>query len=112
VAAALARAPVLRDVSTVDTSVRLPGVPETVAATPVEVAPTGFLGLAHPEGQVATAQGAARAGARMVLSTRSSMRIEQVAEAVASEGGAWWLQVYVMRDRALTARLVERAITA
>jgi 4-hydroxymandelate oxidase len=35
---------VLRDVSMVDTSVRLPGVPETVAATPVAVAPTGFQG--------------------------------------------------------------------
>jgi 4-hydroxymandelate oxidase len=103
---------VLRDVSMVDTSVRLPGSPETVAATPVAVAPTGFQGLAHPEGEVATARGAARAGALMVLSTRSSMGIEKVAEAVASEGGAWWFQVYVMRDRALTAGLVERAIAA
>ena len=32
---------VLRDVSTVDTSVRLPGLPETTAATPIAVAPTG-----------------------------------------------------------------------
>ena len=103
---------VLRDVSAVDTSLRLPGVPETVAATPVAVAPTGFQGLAHPEGEVATARGAAQAGALMVLSTRSSMRIEEVAEAVAGEGGAWWFQVYVMRDRTLTARLVERAIAA
>jgi 4-hydroxymandelate oxidase len=103
---------VLRDVSTVDTSVRLPGLPETAAATPLAVAPTGFQGLAHPEGEVATARGAARAGALMVLSTRSSMKIEEVAEAVASEGGAWWFQVYVMKDRTLTARLVERAVAA
>ena len=103
---------VLRDVSTVDTSVRLPGLPETAAATPIAVAPTGFQGLAHPEGEVATARGAARAGALMVLSTRSSMKIEEVAEAVASEGGAWWFQVYVMKDRTLTARLVERAVAA
>jgi 4-hydroxymandelate oxidase len=81
---------VLRDVSRVDTSVRLPGSQETVAATPVAVAPTGFRGLAHPQGEVATARGAAQAGALMVLSTRSSMRIEQVADAVASEGGAWY----------------------
>src|SRR5262245_6521347 len=74
--------------------------------------PTGFQGLAHPEGEVATARGAARAGALMVLSTRSSMRIEKVAEAVASEGGTWWFQVYVMRDRALTAGLAERAVAA
>ena len=103
---------VLRDVSTVDTSVRLPGLPETAAATPIAVAPTGFQGLAHSEGEVATARGAARADALMVLSTRSSVKIEDVAEAVASEGGAWWFQVYVMRDRTLTARLVERAVAA
>ncbi len=103
---------VLRDVSAVDTTARLPGLPETVARTPIAVAPTGFQGLAAAEGEVATARGAARAGALMVLSTRSSMRIEEVAQAVASEGGAWWFQVYVMRDRTLTARLVERAVAA
>jgi len=37
---------VLRDVSAVDTSVRLPGLPETVARTPIAVAPTGFQSLA------------------------------------------------------------------
>jgi 4-hydroxymandelate oxidase len=103
---------VLRDVSTVDTSARLPGLPETVARTPIAVAPTGFQGLAHAEGEGATARGAARAGALMVLSTRSTVKIEEVAETVASEGGAWWFQVYVMRDRTLTARLVERAVAA
>ena len=103
---------VLRDVSTIDTSVCLPGLPETAPATPIAVAPTGFQGLAHSEGEVATARGAARAGALMVLSTRSSSKIEDVAEAVAGDGGAWWFQVYVMRDRTLTARLVERAVAA
>src|SRR5690348_9909144 len=103
---------VLRDVSTIDTSVRLPGLPETGAATPIAVAPTGFQGLAHSEGELATARGAARAGALMVLSTRSSVKIEEVAEAVASEGGAWWFQVYLMQDRGLTERLVERALAA
>ena len=35
---------VLRDVSAVDTSVRLPGMPGVTAATPVAIAPTGFQG--------------------------------------------------------------------
>jgi 4-hydroxymandelate oxidase len=103
---------VLRDVSAVDTGVRLPVGPRPVLRTPVAVAPTGFQGLAHPEGEVATASGAAQAGALMVLSTRSSRKIEEVAAAVAAEGGTWWFQVYVMRDRTLTARLVERAVAA
>jgi 4-hydroxymandelate oxidase len=46
------------------------------------------------------------------VSIRCSRKIEEVAGAVASAGGAWWFQVYVMRDRDLTARLVERAIAA
>ena len=50
---------VLRDVSAVDTGAQLLG---TEFATPVGVAPTGFHGLAHPDGEVATAAGAARAG--------------------------------------------------
>ena len=103
---------VLRDVSAVDTSVRLPGHPQTLVATPVAVAPAGFQSLAHPDGELATARGAAEAGALMVLSTRTTRRIEEVAEAVAGAGGAWWFQVYLMRDRDLTARLVDRAVAA
>jgi len=103
---------VLRDVSSVDTSVRLPGQPPARLRTPVAVAPTGFQGLAHPDGEVATARGAAAAGALMVLSTRTTRPIEEVAAAVAGAGGAWWFQVYVMRDRDLTARLVDRAVAA
>jgi 4-hydroxymandelate oxidase len=102
---------VLRDVSQVDTSLSLPG-PGGVVRTPVAVAPTAFHGLVHPEGEVATAAGAARAGALFVLSTRCSRRIEDVAAAVAAAGGTWWFQVYVMRDPELTAALVRRAVTA
>jgi 4-hydroxymandelate oxidase len=100
---------VLREVSAVDTSTRLLG---TEFATPLCVAPTGYHGLAYPDGELATAAGAAKAGALFVLSTRSSRRIEDVAEVVAAAGGAWWFQVYLMRDRALTAGLVRRAAAA
>jgi len=103
---------VLRDVSAVDTSLRLPGVPETAAATPVAVAPTGFQGLASPEGELATIRGAAAAGALMVVSSRSSRRIEDIGRAAADAGGAWWFQVYILRDRDLTARLAGRAVAA
>ena len=100
---------VLRDVSSVDTSLSLWG---TALRTPVAVAPVAFQRLAHPEGEVATAAAAAQAGALFVLSTRSSCRIEDVGAAVAESGGTWWFQVYVMRDRELTAALVKRAVTA
>jgi 4-hydroxymandelate oxidase len=103
---------VLRDVSAVRTSVRL-GAPLNLGLrTPVAVAPTAFHRLAHPEGEAATAAGAARAGALFVLSTRSSRRIEDASAAVAGAGGQWWFQVYVMRERELTAGLVRRAAAA
>ena len=100
---------VLRDVSAVDTSVRVLG---SELATPVAVAPTAFQCLAHADGEVASGTGAARAGSLFVLSTRSTRRIEDVAAAVRGAGGAWWFQVYVMRDRSLTAGLVRRAAAA
>jgi 4-hydroxymandelate oxidase len=100
---------VLRDVSAVDTATRLLG---SDLATPLCAAPSGFHGLAHPDGELASAAGAARAGALFVLSTRSTRRIEDVAAAVAAEGGTWWFQVYLMRDRDLTAGLVRRAAAA
>ena len=100
---------VLRDVSGVDTATRLLGTP---VATPLCAAPVGYQGLAHPEGELAAAAGAARAGALYVLSTRSTRRIEDVGEVVGSGGGAWWFQVYVMRDRRLTEGLVRRAAAA
>jgi 4-hydroxymandelate oxidase len=95
---------VLRDVSRVDTSTTVMG---TRLAAPVLVAPTAFHRLAHPSGELATAEGTAAAGSLLVLSTRSSTRIESVAAA-----GPWWFQVYMLRDRELTQELVQRATAA
>ncbi len=100
---------VLRDVSAVDTGIELLGAR---LRTPVCVAPTGFHRLGHADGEVATAEGAARAGALFVLSMRSTRRIEDVAAAVAAHAGTWWFQVYVLDDRELTAALVSRAAAA
>ena len=100
---------ILRDVTAVDTTVTVPG---GTLPSPIGVAPTAYHGLAHPDGELATAAGAARAGALFVLSTRSTRRIEDVAEVVGGLGGTWWFQVYVMRDRELTAGLVRRAAAA
>ncbi len=103
---------VLRDVSAVDTSVQLGRPLSLRLRTPLAVAPTAFQQLAHPDGEVASAAGAARAGALFVLSTRCSCRIEDVGAAVGEAGGSWWFQVYLMRDRELTAGLVRRAAAA
>ena len=97
---------VLRDVASVDLATT---VLHDTFATPVAVAPAAFQRLAHPDGEVAVAHGARRAGALYVVSTRASCPLEDVA---AAAGGPWWFQVYVMRDRGLTAALAARAAAA
>ncbi len=96
---------VLRDVGEVDLTTTLLG---STLSHPIGVAPVGYLGLAHPDAEPAVAAAAREQGALYVASTRASTAIEDIA-AVA---GSWWFQVYVMRNRDLTARLVERAVAA
>lgn len=94
---------VLRDVARVDTSLELLGAR---LSTPVLTAPSALHALAHPAAEPATARGTADAGSLLVLSTRSSTRIEDV------PAGPWWFQAYALRDRGLTRALVERAAAA
>ena len=96
---------VLRDVTGVDTRVSVLG---RELPAPVCVAPVGYQTLAHPAGELAVARGARRAGALLTMSSRSSLRIEEVAAA----SGPWWFQAYVLRDRGLTRDLVRRAADA
>ena len=95
----------LRDVAAVDLGIELFGP----LHTPLVVAPMAFHRLAHPEAEVASARGAADAGALLTVSTRASTRFEDVA---ASTTAPWWFQVYVMNDRGVTERVVERATAA
>jgi 4-hydroxymandelate oxidase len=98
---------VLRDVAAVSTATSVLGAP---AATPVLVAPMAYHRMAHPDGEAASAAGAAAAGAGYVLSTQATMSVEEVA--AAAPDGLRWFQVYVVRDRGWTAELVARAAAA
>ena len=98
---------VLTDVSKVDLSTSILGRP---AAMPVGIAPAAMHGLAHPDGELATARAATAAGAIHVVSTVASHSIEAVAEA--APGGRRWFQLYVQRDRSVTRDLVQRAAAA
>jgi len=77
---------------------------------PIILAPTAYHQLAHPEGEVATAQGAAAAGAVMTVSTNATIPLEDVA--VAAQGAVLWFQLYAHRDRATTEGLLRRACAA
>jgi 4-hydroxymandelate oxidase len=88
----------------VETATTLLGL---AVASPVAIAPTAIQGLAHPEGEAATARGAAAAGALMILSSLATCPLEEVA--AAAPGAPRWMQVYILRERARTAELVARA---
>jgi 4-hydroxymandelate oxidase len=75
---------------------------------PVIVAPVAFQRLAHPDGEPAMARAARAAGTAMCLSTFATASVEEVSGAAAD--GALLYQIYVLRDRALTRELVERAL--
>ncbi len=80
----------------------------TRVSSPVAIAPTAIQGLAHPEGEAATARGAAEVGALMILSSLATCPLEEVA--AAAPGAPRWMQVYILRERARTAELVSRAV--
>jgi 4-hydroxymandelate oxidase len=96
---------VLRDVTTVDTSVEVLG---TRLRLPILGAPAAYQRMVHPEGEAEMARGVAGAGGLLVVSTRSTVRLEEVAATACP----WWFQVYVMRRRSLTEALVDRAVAA
>jgi len=98
---------VLVDVEGVDLRTTLLG---REVAMPVGVAPAALHGLAHADGESATARAAADAGVLQVVSTVASRSIEEVA--AAAPDGARWFQLYVQRERAVTRALVERAEAA
>jgi 4-hydroxymandelate oxidase len=97
---------VLRDVTRVDTRVRLLGAE---LPFPILLAPAAYHGLLHPEAERETARGAGRAGATLVVSTGTNTEIE----AIAAEAAApLWFQLYVQADRGFTGELVRRAEAA
>lgn len=75
-------------------------------AFPVLLAPVGYSRLMHPEGEVAAARCAGRAGTAYILSTISGHRLEDVK--AATEGPAFY-QLYLMGGRAAAEASMARA---
>ena len=98
---------VLVDTSVVDLSTTVLG---RRVAMPLGIAPAALHGLAHADGECATARAASAAGVLQVVSTVSSRSLEAVSEA--APDGLRWFQLYVQRDREATRSLVERAAAA
>lgn len=76
------------------------------AEIPVSLAPIGLAGVFYPRADIHAARAARAFGVPYCLSTLSSCSIEEVASAV---GAPFLFQLYVMKDRAINASLLQRA---
>jgi 4-hydroxymandelate oxidase len=94
------------DVSRIDVRVTLFGREHSA---PILLAPVGLHKIFHPEGELATAKGAAQANTTLVSATFSSYTIEEICAAAECPV---WFQIYVQNDRGFTRTLVERAVAA
>jgi 4-hydroxymandelate oxidase len=101
----LALAPrVLIDVSQIDTQILLFGAE---LQAPILLAPIAYQRVFHSEGELATARGASAAGAPFIISSFTTIAIDEIAR---NTQQPIWFQLYVQRDRAFTRDMVERAI--
>ncbi|WP_406205734.1 alpha-hydroxy-acid oxidizing protein [Kitasatospora sp. NBC_01560] len=96
----------LVDVSHCETRTTVLG--EALAA-PLGIAPMAYHRLAHPEGEVAVARAAGRAGALFTVSMFASRSLEDIA---AAAEGPLWLQLYWLRERQALVELADRAAEA
>src|SRR5215831_7031022 len=73
---------------------------------PILVDPAGGHGRAHTDGELATVRAAGAMGTVMLLSSGSTYRLEEVAQAAT---GTIWFQQYLYKDQGLTQRMAHRA---
>jgi len=73
---------------------------------PVALAPVGSTGMQSADGEIKSARAAAAFGVPYTLSTMSVCSVEAVAEATDKP---FWFQLYVMKDRDFTKRMIQRA---
>jgi L-lactate dehydrogenase (cytochrome) len=97
---------VLRGIEKIDVESAILGRPLTY---PLILAPTGFTRIADPEGELAVARAASRAGLPYTLSTLGTRSIEEVRSV---SDGRLWFQVYAWRDRGLVQEMINRAAAA
>ena len=74
---------------------------------PVLLAPVGYLRVMHPDGEIAAARAAGRAGVGCILSTVSGHRLEDVK---AASAGQVWFQLYLTGGRTAAENAMRRAL--
>jgi isopentenyl diphosphate isomerase/L-lactate dehydrogenase-like FMN-dependent dehydrogenase len=79
----------------------------TELSMPLLLAPVGYLRVMHPDGEIAAARAAGRAGVGFILSTVSGHRLEDVK---AASAGQVWYQLYLTGGRAAAENAMRRAM--
>jgi L-lactate dehydrogenase (cytochrome) len=97
---------VMCNVDGVDTGTTLAG---HAASMPVALAPVGMAGMYARRGEVQGARAAKTAGIPFTTSTVGICPVEEVAAAIRQP---FWFQLYMLRDRDLILKLLERAQAA
>lgn len=93
---------VLNDVSAIRTETTIFGQP---SRWPLMLSPTGLTRMFHGQAELAVARAAGRHGLLYCLSTMGTTRLEDLAETFA---GPKVFQIYIFKDRGLTAEFVAR----
>ena len=96
----------LAGVSRVDTRVTLFG---RQLPHPIMLCPISSHTLVHPDGETATARGAGAAEATLIVSMFADRSVEEIAKAAT---GPLWHATFMMKDRAWTKELLQRAESA
>jgi len=94
---------VLKDVSSVDTSVELFG---TTYSMPVGLAPIGMGGMFGARGELQAKVAADALNIPFVLSTVAICSLEEVAQV---SDKSFWFQLYMLRDRGAVQQMLQRA---
>ncbi len=93
----------LTDVSNRDISANIFG---ERAELPFILSPSGMATIAHPQGELAVAKAAGRAGAIFCVSTASGYTLEEIASV---SNGRLWFQLYLWGDEEVVNSLIDRA---
>jgi L-lactate dehydrogenase (cytochrome) len=94
---------VMRDVGDIDTGTMMCGAPFSM---PLALAPVGMAGLMARRGEVLGARSAQKAGVPFTASTVGICSLEEIK---AATGEPCWFQLYMLRDRAIIEKLLDRA---
>ena len=103
----LFRPRVFIDVAKCDTSTIALGLPLSL---PIFIAPVALAKLGNPEGEVNLTKGAGITGIVQAMSTYASNSVEELAAARVNDKQKLWFQLYVNRDRNVTAKLLGKVV--